>query len=88
MLLSTTVKVYAVPFAKPVTVIGDAEPVAVIDPGVDVTTYSVPAGFPKYKGAVKVTVAWALPPVAVPIVGVPGLRPPDDPAPLIFCDIL
>jgi hypothetical protein len=29
-----------------------------------------------------------LPAVAVPMVGVPGLRPPADPAPLSFCDII
>ena len=37
-----------------------------------VTLYVVAVGLPKYDGAVKVTVASALPPVADPIVGVPG----------------
>ena len=36
-LVAVTVKVYAVPFVKPVTVIGEAEPVPVILPGVEVT---------------------------------------------------
>ena len=81
MFLNATVKVYAVPFVNPVTVIGEEAPVAVTDPGDDVTTYSVPAGFPRYAGAVKVTVACAFPAVAVPIVGVPGLRPPEEPVP-------
>jgi hypothetical protein len=66
---------------------GDAAPTAVTPPGDDVTTYSVPAGFPKYDGAVKVTEASAFPAVAVPIVGVPGIRPPEDPEPFSFCDI-
>lgn len=65
-------------FVKPVTVIGDDAPVPVIPPGDEVTTYSVAAGFPRYAGAVKVTVACASPAVAVPMVGVPGLRPPDE----------
>ena len=37
LLVAVTVKVYAVPFVRPVTVIGLAEPVAVIPPGDDVT---------------------------------------------------
>jgi len=43
-----------------------------MDPGVDVTVYVVPAGLPKYPGAVKATDAELIPAVAVPIVGVPG----------------
>ena len=37
--VAVTVNVYVVPFVKPVTVIGDEPPVAVIPPGDDVTVY-------------------------------------------------
>jgi hypothetical protein len=36
-LVATTVKVYAVPLVRPVTVIGEEVPVAVIPPGEEVT---------------------------------------------------
>ena len=36
-LLATTVNVYAVPFARPVTVIGEPDPVAVMPPGLELT---------------------------------------------------
>jgi hypothetical protein len=35
--VATTVKVYGVPFVKPVTVIGELDPVRVIAPGFEVT---------------------------------------------------
>lgn len=70
--VAATVKVYAVPFVRPVTVIGDAVPDAVIPPGDDVTVYPVMADPPFDAGGVKVTVACALPAVAVPMVGVPA----------------
>jgi len=85
LFLKVTVKVYAVPFDNPETLIGEPEPVPVIPLGLDVTTYSVPAGFPKYDGAEKVTSALPLPADADPMIGVPGLRPPDDDVtPLFF----
>jgi hypothetical protein len=71
-LVAVTVKVYVVPFVKPVTVIGLDAPVAVMLPGLEVTVYEVIALPPFEAGAVKLTVAWALPAVAVPIVGAPG----------------
>jgi hypothetical protein len=37
LLVAVTVNVYAVPFVRPVTVRGDADPVAVNPPGLDVT---------------------------------------------------
>jgi hypothetical protein len=40
-LVATTVKVYAVPLVRPETTIGDAEPVPVSDPGLEVTVYPV-----------------------------------------------
>jgi hypothetical protein len=43
ILVAVTVNVYAVPLVKPVTVIGDELPVAVIFPGLEVTVYSVTA---------------------------------------------
>jgi hypothetical protein len=65
--------VYEVPDVKPVTVIGEAEPVAVIPPELAVTVYPVIAEPPLSDGAVKVTVASLfVPAVAVPIVGAPG----------------
>ena len=85
LFLSVTTNVYAVPLDKPETLIGEPVPVPVIPLGVDVATYSVATGFPKYDGAVKVIDAFALPAVADPIIGVPGLRPPDDDVtPLFF----
>jgi hypothetical protein len=40
--------------------------------GFDVTVYPVIALPPLFKGAVKLTLAWALPPVAITAVGGPG----------------
>jgi hypothetical protein len=37
-LVAITVKVYSVPLVKPVTVIGETEPDAVIEPGLEVTS--------------------------------------------------
>jgi hypothetical protein len=45
---------------KPVTVIGDAEPVPVNPPGLDVTVYEVTGNLPSKDGAVKVTEACPL----------------------------
>ena len=56
-LVALTVKVYAVPFVKPVTVIGLDAPDAVMLPGLEVTVYEV-MGLPPFEaGGVKVTVA-------------------------------
>ena len=65
-LVAVTVKVYAVPLVKPVTVIGDDVPVtaAVPPPGEAVTVYPVIADPPVFVGAVKLTVA--LPPTVPP----------------------
>ena len=52
-----TVKVYAVPFARPVTVMGEAVPDAGMAPGLEVTVYDVIAEPPLDAGAVKLTVA-------------------------------
>ena len=57
---------------SPLTVIGLAPPVAVMPPGFDVTRYDVIALPPLEAGGVKLTVAWALPGVAVPMTGAPG----------------
>ena len=70
--VAVTVNVYAVPLVSPVTVIGLAAPIAVIPPGFDVTVYPVIALPPSEVGAVNVTVASALPAVAVPMVGLCG----------------
>ncbi|MNF13972.1 hypothetical protein D3C80_2159970 [compost metagenome] len=51
---------------------GEAAPVAVAPPGLAVTVYPVIAAPPADAGAVNATVASALPPVAVPMVGAPG----------------
>ena len=72
MFVAVTVNVYGVPLVRPVTVIGELAPVPVIDPGLEVTVYEVMALPPFEPGAENVTEAWALPPVAVPMVGAPG----------------
>ena len=69
--VAVTVNVYAVPFVKPVTVIGLDEPVPVMLPGEEVTVYPV-IDDPPVAPAVNVTEACAFPPVAVPIVGACG----------------
>jgi hypothetical protein len=69
--VAVTVNVYAVPFARPVTVQGEVAHVPVCPPD-EVAVYEVIAEPPSLAGAVKLTVAWPLPAVAVPIVGAPG----------------
>jgi hypothetical protein len=71
-LVATTVKVYAILVAKPVTTRGELAPVAVIPPGEDVTVYPVMALPPLEEGALKATLAWALPAVATGLVGASG----------------
>ena len=60
------------PLVSPITVIGDEAPVAVEPPGEDVTVYPVIADPPVFVGAVKLTVALPLLPVAEILVGTPG----------------
>ena len=69
-LVAVTVHVTAAPFVSPGTVMGDVAPDALCVSHVAV--YEVIAEPPLLAGAVKVTVACALPAVAVPIVGAPG----------------
>jgi hypothetical protein len=83
--VATTVNVYATPDCKPVTVSGDAPPVAVNPPGLEVTVYEVIGKPPSKVGAVNVTVAAPLlkaravpTSVAVPIVGAFGTSRDDD----------
>lgn len=74
VLVALTLKVYAVPVVRPLTVTGDAAPVPVMHPGVDVAVYVNVAGTPQ-AGAVNATDADVPEPettVAVPIVGAPG----------------
>lgn len=61
-----------VPLVKPVTLIGELEPVPVIPPGFEVTVYPVMLAPPLLAGAVKLTDAVVSPPVAVPMVGASG----------------
>lgn len=71
-LVATTVKVYAVPFVRPVTVQVVAPVVVQVkDPGEDVTVYPV-TGEPLLTPAVHDTSADVLPRVAVTAVGFPG----------------
>ena len=72
LFVAVTVKVYAVPLVRPVTVIGEDAPVAVRPPGEAVTVYPVIADPPVFVGAVKLTVALPLLTVAEIPVGVPG----------------
>jgi hypothetical protein len=69
--VATTVKVYAVPFVKPVIVIGLDEPVPVMFPGLDVAVYPV-IDEPPVAFAVNDTDACALLAVTSPIVGACG----------------
>jgi hypothetical protein len=73
-LVAVTVNVYAVPFASDATVIEvhGAAQVPVTPLGEDVAVYVVIADPPLLAGAVNVTVACALPRVAVPMAGAPG----------------
>jgi hypothetical protein len=71
-LVATTLKVYAVPFVKPVTFIGDVVPVPIKLPGLDVTVYPVTTLPPLLIGATNATLAEALPAVATTAVGGPG----------------
>jgi hypothetical protein len=72
LLVAVTVKLYEVPLVKPVTVIGGAVPVAVKPPGDEVTVYPVMDAPPVKEGAVKLTVAWVSPGVALMAVAGPG----------------
>jgi hypothetical protein len=70
--VAVTVNVYAVPFVRPATMIGLAAPADVMPPGLDVTVYPVIGLPPLSAGAVKLTVARALPATAEAAVGAPG----------------
>ena len=72
LFVAVTVNVYAVPFVKPVTLIGLDAPLAVAPPGLAVTVYVVIPAPPFDAGAVKVTLAEPLPAVALTEVGAPG----------------
>jgi hypothetical protein len=68
-LVAVTVKVYAVPLTRPVTVSEVAVVVAVIPPGDEITVYPVMELPPSETGAVHKTVAWRSPGVADTSVG-------------------
>lgn len=70
-LVAFTLNVYVVLLVRPVTVIGELNPVFVMQPGDDVTMYEhIEDGVPLQVGAVNETEAQRLvPAVAVPIVG-------------------
>ena len=72
LFVAVAVKVYDVPFVRPVTVIGDVLPVAVMLPGEEVTVYPV---IPPPTEGVNDTVACALPAVATRLVGGITLKP-------------
>ena len=77
LLVAVTVKVYAVPLVRPGTTIGEAAPVAVMPPGLEVTVKlvigaqagSAQAGAVNAGGEVNDTVAWPLPAAALAPVG-------------------
>ncbi len=71
-LMAWTVKVYAVPLVRPVTVHGAVVQVPVKLPGVEIAVYPVIADPPVLDGAVKVTEACVLLAVADTAVGGPG----------------
>ena len=64
------------PLVSPVIVIGLAVPDLVMPPGFDVTVYEVMGLPPSDAGGVKLTVARALPAVALTPVGAPGVPAP------------
>jgi hypothetical protein len=70
--VAVTVKVYAVPFVRPVTVTEVPVVVAVTPPGSDVTVYSVTVLPPSSNGAFQVTVACFAPDVAFTSMGAVG----------------
>jgi hypothetical protein len=70
-LVALTVKVYAVPLVRPVTMQGDVVQVPEMLE-LEVAVYEVIAEPPLKAGAVKVTVAWVFPAVAVPMAGASG----------------
>jgi hypothetical protein len=71
-LAAVTVKVYAVPFVRPVTVHDVDVPASQVSPpGAEVTRKRV-IGAPHESGVAHDTVARALPAVAVTLVGAPG----------------
>jgi hypothetical protein len=79
-LVAVTVNVYAVPLVSPVIVAVDRLPATVtmiplgfVPSGLDLTVYPVIAELPLFVGAVHVTIAEVFPPVAVPMVGAPGI---------------
>ena len=73
-LVATTTNVYAVPFVRPVTVAVRVVPptVTVAPPGLAVTRYSVVSIPPVEDGAAQLTIACALPAIAVTLVDAPG----------------
>lgn len=73
--VAVTVKVYAVPLARPATRIAvhGAVQAPVNPPGEEVAVKLVIAAPPSEAGAANVTEACALPPVAVPMTGAPGI---------------
>jgi hypothetical protein len=70
--VAVAVKVYAVPFVRPVTVTEVLVVVAVTLPGSDVTVYPVIGLPPSSNGAFQVTVACLAPDVAVTSMGAVG----------------
>ena len=70
--VARTVNVYGVPLVRPLTTIGEDEPVLAIEPGVDIARYCVIAEPPSDDGAEKVTDALVFPGVAVPTTGALG----------------
>lgn len=72
-LVAVTVNVYVVPLVRPVTIIGDPVPLAVIPPGLDVTVYVVIGPPPVFAGGVNVIVTCPLPLVATTFVGASGV---------------
>jgi hypothetical protein len=75
LLVATTLKVYAVPLARPVTVADNVEPsgvVTVAPPGLAVTVYDVIGEPPLLAGAFQLTVTAPLPAAPTTAVGGPG----------------
>ena len=78
LFVAITVKVYAVPLVKPVTIIGDEVPVPVKLPGFEVAVYPEIEEPPSDAGVVNATETCIFPLVVEPIIGASGTVGPDD----------
>src|SRR5215469_2957797 len=70
--VAVIVNVYEVPLVSPITVSGEAGPLAVSPPGDEVTVYDVTGRPPSVTGGLNATVTWWFPGVSVLMDAGPG----------------